>query len=84
MYRIMSNGTLLALQNLEWKGKQGFSTPPKSVLVGIDGKPAAKYVTERSLTYAEFPDAGHGVPTYQPSGSLKLVQYLLGQTTSLA
>ncbi len=83
-YRIISNGTLLALQNLTWSGAQGFSTPPTRPLIGVDGAVAAHYVTERGLTYAAFEEAGHAVPTYQPAGSLKLIRYLLGQVDRLS
>ena len=75
-YVLMTNGTLLALQNMTWNGAQGFSEPPTlehfvpyhteynaGALsgAGIVGT----YRTERGLTFVNVELAGHG--TFLPS-----------------
>ncbi|EEP76603.1 carboxypeptidase cpdS [Uncinocarpus reesii 1704] len=94
-YILMTNGTLLTIQNMTWHGDQGFSKPPSDPLVvpytsignraamsgaGIIGKTR----TERGLTYAEMYLTGHMGPQYNPAGSYRLLEYLLGRIDSLS
>lgn len=49
---IITNGSLLGMQNMTWNGKQGFSRAPTTPLIGTTGKHEGTYVTERGLTFA--------------------------------
>ena len=85
-YVLMTNGTLLALQNMTWNGAQGFSEPPtvdfyvpyhkeynQGALsgAGIVGS----YRTERGLTFAIVQLSGHGkllsISLFPASSSLR-------------
>lgn len=60
-------GAELALANMTWSGKQGFSEPPTSVIVGYDGKPQGHFTKDRGLTYAAIDNAGHMVSCVERS-----------------
>jgi len=94
-YIVIANGTLLAIQNMTWNGKQGFRAQPSEPLIvpkhselsrstlagsGIMGK----WRTERGLTYCTVNLAGHMVPQYTPSASYRQVEFLLGRISSLS
>ena len=70
-YVLMTNGTLLVLQNMTWNGKQGFQEPPTVdffVPYHSEYNPGAlsgagiagSYRTERGLTFVMIELAGHG------------------------
>ncbi|KMU81271.1 carboxypeptidase cpdS [Coccidioides immitis RMSCC 3703] len=94
-YILITNGTLLSIQNMTWNGDQGFSSPPSEPLVvpysqvgnlaamggaGILGKTR----TERGLTYVEMHLTGHMGPQYSPAASYRVMEYLLGRIDSLS
>ena len=91
---LIANGTLLALQNMTWHGKQGFSTAPnKNFFVPKHNDPSiwsqaghgikGQFVTERGLTFVTIEGAGHEVPMYQPSAAYRHLEKLLGRISSL-
>jgi carboxypeptidase D len=92
--QVTVNGTLLALQEMEWGGAQGFSTPPSDVFfiptfsqprIGSTGPKgqSGKVITERGLTFVEVYGAGHEVPRYSPSGSFRHLEFLLGRVDNM-
>jgi carboxypeptidase D len=58
---LITNGTSLALQNLTWNNAQGFSKAPLTPLYDLEGNQKAISITERGLSYAVVPQAGHMV-----------------------
>ncbi|KAI8589035.1 putative pheromone processing carboxypeptidase [Geranomyces variabilis] len=91
---LIEDGTLLAIQNMTWKGHMGFGKPPVEPFLvpyhpdGPLGALAGAGVfgtahTERGLTYSSVKLAGHMVPQYAPSAAYRQVQYLLGRIDSL-
>lgn len=92
---LITNGTLLTIQNMTWNGDQGFSKPPSDPLlvpyhtVGGLGTMAGAGVlgktrTERGLTYVEMLLTGHMGPQYSPAASYRILEYLLGRIDSLS
>jgi carboxypeptidase D len=94
-YVLIRDGSLLAIQNMTWGGKQGFQSEPadefyvpyhkeykKSTWAasGIMGKAH----TERKLTYIEVYLSGHMVPQYQPTAALRQLEFLLGRIGSVS
>ncbi|KAF1984270.1 alpha/beta-hydrolase [Aulographum hederae CBS 113979] len=92
---LLSNGSLLALQNLTWNGKQGFQAPPNNPFYvpkhedpsqaswagdGIYGS----WGTERGMTFVTIEMAGHMVPQYQPSAGYRTFELLLGRIANLS
>ena len=91
---LISNGTLLAIQNMTWGGEQGFQKPIKDdfyvpyhndsqiatlAASGVMGRTH----TERKLTFVEINLSGHMVPQYQPSAAYRHLEFLLGRVPSL-
>lgn len=91
---LLSNGTLLTLQNLTWNGQQGFSSPPTTPFyvpyheqgameswagAGIMGQ----FVTERGMTFVEVTASGHMIPEFQPSAGYRTLEFLLGRVKGL-
>jgi carboxypeptidase D len=87
---LLANGTLLALQNMTWGGRQGFTRRPDEpfyvplnnmtdlstlAAAGVMGS----LVSERGLTYVGIALAGHMVPQYAPSAAYRNVEYMLGR-----
>ncbi|KAF7535348.1 hypothetical protein G7054_g5477 [Neopestalotiopsis clavispora] len=92
--QVTVNGTLMALQSMEWGGATGFSTPPsedffvpthsnRAIAATAPKGNSGKVITERGLTFVEVFGAGHQVPRYNPSGSYRQLEYLLGRVDSL-
>lgn len=92
---LISDGTLLAIQNMTWGGKQGFQAAPAADFVvpahadHSDSTLAAQGVmgtthTERGLTWVTVELSGHMVPQYQPSASFRQLEFLLGRVHSLS
>lgn len=91
---LLSNGTLLSIQNMTWGGKQGFQKPVTQdfyVPFHDDAQLATlaasgtmgKTRTERKLTWVEVNLSGHMVPQYQPSAAYRQLEFLLGRIPSL-
>lgn len=93
---LLTNGTIMMIQNMTWGGQQGFQTGPEgwndfyvpyhSEL--SDGTLAGagvfgKWWEERGLTFSTVDLSGHMVPQYQPSSAYRQLEYLLGRIESL-
>ncbi|RPA88086.1 alpha/beta-hydrolase [Ascobolus immersus RN42] len=84
-YRLLTNGTILAIQNMTWNGQQGFQKKPtERFIVPYDKKGDLGIAhTERGLTYVEVNLAGHMVPQFQPSAAYFQLEFLLGRKKKL-
>lgn len=93
-YVLISNGTLLMIQNMTWNGAQGFQSQPSddffvpyhpdyslSTLAGA-GVMGTTH-TERGLTWVETALSGHMQPQYQPAAAYRHLEFLLGRIDSL-
>lgn len=94
-YILLWQGTLLAIQNMTWGGKQGFQTEPKSEFfvpyhrdTGLESMSASGVMgithTERKLTWVYQSLSGHMVPQYQPSSGYRQLEFLLGRVEDLS
>ena len=94
-YILLYQGTLLAIQNMTWGGKQGFQEEPQDCFFvpyhdqpsNLGSLSAAGDMgitrTERKLTWVEQRMSGHMVPQYQPSSAFRQLEFLLGRVSSL-
>jgi carboxypeptidase D len=93
-YILITNGSLLSIQNMTWNGAQGFQKKPtadffvpyhaKGPLSAIAGSGVHGIAhTERGLTWIEIFLSGHMVPQYTPSAAFRHMEYLLGRIPSL-
>ncbi|PUU76668.1 Alpha/Beta hydrolase protein [Tuber borchii] len=84
-FRFIANGTLLAIQNMTWGGKQGFQTKPvEPFIVPYDDQGTMGVVhTERKLTWVEIELCGHMAPQFQPGAAYRQLEYLLGRIDKL-
>ncbi|KAF2729635.1 carboxypeptidase cpdS precursor [Polyplosphaeria fusca] len=91
---LLTNGSLLTIQNMTWGGKQGFQEAPSDkffVPYHSDyslGSLSASGImgvtkTERKFTWVEQSLSGHMVPQYQPSSAYRQLEFLLGRIDSL-
>lgn len=93
---LLTNGTIMMIQNMTWGGQQGFSTPPSEwndfyvpyhsemnlgTLAGAGV--FGQWWEERGLTFTTVDLSGHMVPQYQPSSAYRQLEYLLGRIESL-
>jgi carboxypeptidase D len=89
-----TNGTLMAVQNVTWKGVQGFQEFPGEPFyvpyhpeynggslaeAGIVGL----WGSERGLTFYQVQLAGHELPGYAPGAAYRMLEKLLGRIPSL-
>ena len=92
---LITNGTLLGIQNMTFGGKLGFQRRPTepfyvpyhhshedSALAGAGVFGTAH--TERGLTYVGVNLAGHMIPQYAPSAAYRHLEVLLGRVDSLS
>ncbi|KAE8448109.1 hypothetical protein EG329_009874 [Mollisiaceae sp. DMI_Dod_QoI] len=92
---LISNGTLMMIQNMTWNGSQGFTTKPSDpfyvpyhdnlspstlAAAGVLGTTH----TERGLTWVSVDLSGHMIPQYAPSASYRHLEFLLGRIDSLS
>jgi carboxypeptidase D len=64
-FRIIAEGTRIAIQNMSWQGIQGFEVEPTARFI-VPGQGDLGFVhTERGLTYVEVALSGHMVPQFQ-------------------
>ncbi|KAG0650120.1 Serine-type carboxypeptidase F [Hyphodiscus hymeniophilus] len=95
---IITNGTLLSIQNMTWNGKLGFQSQPAKPIVitlpdlqyqaifdGSDDPQGTMGVQhyERGLMWAETYLSGHMQPQFQPRSSYRHLQWLLGHIETL-
>ncbi|KAK5168933.1 uncharacterized protein LTR77_006242 [Saxophila tyrrhenica] len=83
---LLTNGTLLSIQNMTWNGKLGFQSPPmKDFVVNLKDKQYGTGVQgimgrqhyERGLLWVETFQAGHEQPQYQPRAALEHLRWML-------
>jgi carboxypeptidase D len=80
---IITNGTLLAIQNMTWNGAQGFQTAPSTPInIPSQGVMGVQHF-ERGLMWGETYASGHMEPEYQNKVSFRHLQWLLGYTDTL-
>ncbi|POS72054.1 carboxypeptidase cpdS [Diaporthe helianthi] len=93
-FGILTNGTLLAIQNMTWGGQLGFQQRPQDPMyvpyhANPDlGSTAGAGVmgtahTERGLTFVSVARSGHMVPDFQPSVAFRQLEVLLGRVENL-
>lgn len=93
---LVRNGTLIAINNMTFHGKQGFSSGPNAwdnffvpyhselSLSNVAGAGNfGKWHTERGLTYVEVELSGHMIPQYAPSAAYRILEFLLGRVKDL-
>ncbi|KAL9101253.1 MAG: hypothetical protein Q9163_003467 [Psora crenata] len=90
-----TNGTLLALQNMTWGGKQGFRKYPAYKDFYVPYHPeynggalsaagnVGNWGYERGLTFYNVHLAGHELPGYAPGAGYRIVEAMLGRIRSL-
>ena len=95
-FLLPTNGTLFALQNMTWNGKQGFQAyPNKHLLYAPDhmeynlGAQAGAgdlgwWGKERGLTFYQVQLSGHELPGYAPGAAYRIVEVLLGRVANLS
>jgi len=95
-FLLSTNGTLLALQNVTWGGKQGFQTYPSKNDFFVPYHPeynggalagAGKLGTwgsERGLTFYQVQLSGHELPGYAPGAGYRALELLLGRIKNLS
>ncbi|KAI9775698.1 MAG: hypothetical protein M1835_005728 [Candelina submexicana] len=91
---LISNGTLLMIQNMTWNRAQGFTSKPSdeffvpyhsesSNLTAAGSGVFGTTHTERGLTWVEVALSGHMIPQYAPSAAYRQLEFLLGRIDSL-
>ena len=93
-YILIPNGTLLMIQNMTWRGQQGFRNAPTEPFIvpphpdlGVpflagSGRYGTTH-TERGVTWVETWMAGHMIPEHAPAAAYRQLQYLLGRIPSI-
>jgi carboxypeptidase D len=80
---IITNGTLLSIQNMTWNGNMGFqSAPATPINIPGQGVMGIQHY-ERGLMWAETYQSGHMEPEYQAQSAYRHIQWLLGHVDSL-
>ncbi|KAF1814096.1 alpha/beta-hydrolase [Eremomyces bilateralis CBS 781.70] len=97
-YVLLTNGTLMTIQNMTWNGVQGFTKRPSDPVYVPDtywnqnydyvpGLASTGTVgntrTERGLTWVEISLSGHMIPQFAPSAAYRMMEYMLGRIDSL-
>lgn len=75
-------GMKVALQNMTWRGAQGFAHPPNKVFYADNAMPtsvrrekiAGNWTSERGITYHLFRGAGHSVFVDKPKEMFSYVR----------
>ncbi|KAF2395919.1 alpha/beta-hydrolase [Trichodelitschia bisporula] len=80
---IMSNGTLLALQNMTWGGALGFQERPRARILGEGGKELGVQHQERGLMWSQGYATGHMGPGMNPALSWRHLMWVLGRAETL-
>ncbi|MBW0477590.1 hypothetical protein O181_017305 [Austropuccinia psidii MF-1] len=75
-------GAILGVQNMSWSLHQGFQRPLTNDFK-VNGVSVGKHGTERGFTLVVLDEAGHLIPRDQPEASLAVVDYLIGDRTTL-
>ncbi|KAK5173546.1 uncharacterized protein LTR77_002227 [Saxophila tyrrhenica] len=80
---ILTNGSLLAIQNMTWGGELGFQKAPTEDFVVPGQGVMGKAHEERGLMWVESYASGHMQPQYQPRATLRHLEWMLGRIDSL-
>jgi carboxypeptidase D len=85
---ILTNGTLLAIQNMTFNGQLGFQeTPTQDFVLPADShgpqNVVGKQHYERGLLWLETYESGHEQPMYAPRAALRQLQWLRGEIDAL-
>lgn len=78
----MTNGSLLAIQNMTWGGNLGFQSKPTTP-ININGVSHGIQHQERGLLWAETYKTGHMGPEYDPDASLRHLEWVRGTINTL-
>lgn len=90
---LLSDGSLLTLQNLTWNGAQGFAAAPTAPFYvprarGVGSAAGSgvlgHWVSERGMTFCTVELSGHEVPAYQPAAAFRQLEFLLGRIADLS
>jgi carboxypeptidase D len=79
---IITDGSLLSIQNMTWGGELGFQSKPSTSIVTDEGTKGIQHF-ERGLMWTETFASGHMGPQYQPLVAYKQLQWVLGHIDSL-
>jgi carboxypeptidase D len=79
---IITDGSLLSIQNMTWGGQLGFQSKPSTPIVTSEGTKGIQHF-ERGLMWTETYGSGHMGPQYQPLVAYKQLQWVLGRIDSL-
>jgi len=80
---IITNGTLLSIQNTTFNGALGFQTKPtEPINIPSQGQMGIQHY-ERGLMWAETYKSGHMGPEYQPLVAYRHLEWLLGKRETL-
>ncbi|KAF2403100.1 carboxypeptidase S3, penicillopeptidase S3, CPD-S3 [Trichodelitschia bisporula] len=80
---IMTQGTLLSIQNMTWGGSLGFSQKPATPInIPAQGNMGIQHY-ERGLMWGETYESGHMGPQYQPAVAWRHLAWLRGEIESL-
>jgi carboxypeptidase D len=82
-YIIITNGTLLSIQNMTWADKLGFQKKPQQKILLENGDVGGIQHYERGLLWSETFKTGHMGPEYNPYVSYRQLQWLLGDIKHL-
>ncbi|KAI9707898.1 MAG: hypothetical protein M1820_004504 [Bogoriella megaspora] len=82
-FTVLTNGTLLAIQNMTWNGELGFQQAPSKEFVVPGQGVVGKQHFERGLLWAELYATSHLPPQRQPQASLRHLEWLLGRIDEL-
>jgi carboxypeptidase D len=90
---LLTNGTLLFIQNETWNGKLGFQEAPSQNFIVPIAEPRhydyspqgimGKQHYERGLMWVDMYQTGHMQPEYQPRASLRHIMWVLGRIDEL-
>ena len=95
-FLLATNGTLFALQNVTWGGKQGFQEFPGNHQFYVPYHPeynggaeslagdVGTWGSERGLTFYQVQLAGHELPGYAPGAAYRVVEVMLGRVKDLS
>jgi carboxypeptidase D len=81
-FTILTNGTLLSIQNMTWNGQLGFQSKPSEPFT-LGGEEVGMQHNERGLLWTETFYSGHMEPKDQPAVSYRHLQWLLGHIETL-
>lgn len=80
---IITDGSLLAIQNMTWGGQLGFQTKPSTPInIPNQGNKGIQHV-ERGLMWTEIFQSGHMGPQHDATVAYRQLQWVLGQIESL-